>query len=98
VEIVSCRAWIDAELLVVRPQVVVCLGATAAQALLGKAFRVTRQRGEVVSLSTANFKSAASAIASWHPSAILRAPTSEQRAQMRAELESDLRRAKSLCK
>jgi uracil-DNA glycosylase len=96
VEIVSCRAWIDAELLVVRPKFVVCLGATAAQALLGKSFRVTRQRGEIVQLSTANFDSAANAVATWHPSAILRAPTSERRAEMLEDLTQDLQKSRRL--
>jgi uracil-DNA glycosylase len=47
-EIAACRPWLEAELAVVRPQVLVCLGATAAQALLGRDFRVTRQRGQLV--------------------------------------------------
>src|SRR5205807_5446811 len=47
-EIEACKPWMEAEIAVVKPQLVVCLGATAAQALLGKAFSVTRQRGELL--------------------------------------------------
>ncbi|TDC01082.1 uracil-DNA glycosylase [Nonomuraea longispora] len=67
-EIDACRPWLDAELAVVRPKVVVVLGATAARALLGREFRVTRQRGEPVPLGDAL------AVATVHPSAVLRAP------------------------
>jgi uracil-DNA glycosylase len=52
-EIQACRPWIDAELAAVKPQVLVCLGATAAQALLGKEFRITRRRGQTVDSSLA---------------------------------------------
>jgi uracil-DNA glycosylase family protein len=68
-EIAACRPWLDAELAVVEPRVLVCLGATAAQALLGKQFRVTRQRGELVESPLAPY-----VIATVHPSSILRAP------------------------
>ncbi|MEO3797962.1 UdgX family uracil-DNA binding protein [Nonomuraea sp. B10E15] len=67
-EIDACRPWLDAELAVVRPRVVVVLGATAARALLGREFRVTRHRGEPVPLGDAL------AVATVHPSAVLRAP------------------------
>lgn len=67
-EVTACRPWLDAELAVVRPEVVVVLGATAAQALLGRTFRVTRHRGEPVPLGDAL------AVATIHPSAVLRAP------------------------
>ncbi|RIK81046.1 MAG: uracil-DNA glycosylase [Planctomycetota bacterium] len=90
VEIVACRAWIDAELLAIRPQFVVCLGATAAQTLLGKQFRLTRQRGEVVGNVAAGVDWPVAALASWHPAAILRAPTSAARAEMLDELVADL--------
>jgi DNA polymerase len=66
-EIAACRPWLEAELAVVRPTVLVCLGATAAQALLGRQFRVTRQRGELVDTELAPY-----AVATVHPSAILR--------------------------
>ena len=67
-EIAACRPWLDAEIEVVEPRVIVCLGATAAQALLGRDFRVTRRRGEVVDSGYG-----VPAIATVHPSSILRA-------------------------
>jgi DNA polymerase len=51
IEIAACRAWLDAEIEVVKPEVIVCLGATAAQALLGRSFRVTQQRGQALSFA-----------------------------------------------
>jgi DNA polymerase len=71
-EIAACRPWLDAEVAVLKPRVLVCLGATAAQALLGRDFRVSRQRGEVVESPLA-----AKAIATVHPSSILRAEDRE---------------------
>ena len=73
-EIAACRRWLDAELAVIRPRVLVCLGATAAQALLGRTFRVTRQRGEFVESPLAPFVTA-----TVHPSSILRADGEEAR-------------------
>jgi uracil-DNA glycosylase len=67
-EIAACRPWLEAEIEVVEPRVIVCLGATAAQALLGREFRVTRRRGEVVDSGYG-----VPAIATVHPSSILRA-------------------------
>jgi DNA polymerase len=67
-ELAACRPWLEAELAVVRPRVLVCLGATAAQSLLGKQFRVTRHRGEWVESDLAGHVAA-----TIHPSAILRA-------------------------
>jgi uracil-DNA glycosylase len=67
-EISACRPWLDAELDVVKPRVLVCLGATAAQALLGRDFRVTKRRGEPVESELD-----AVVIATVHPSSILRA-------------------------
>jgi DNA polymerase len=78
-EIRACRPWLDAELGAIRPAAVVCLGATAAQALLGRSFKVTQRRGEIVSSSFAPM-----AMGTVHPSSILRAPDDETR---RAELE-----------
>ena len=75
-EIAACRPWLDAELQVVRPAVLVCLGATAAQALLGRQFRVTRQRGEPV-----DSELAPCAVATVHPSAILRANGEDRKAE-----------------
>jgi uracil-DNA glycosylase family protein len=67
-EIAACRPWLDAELEVIRARVLVCLGATAAQALLGRDFRVSRQRGELVESDLAE-----NVIATVHPSSVLRA-------------------------
>jgi len=73
-EIAACLPWLRAELEVVGPEAVVCLGATAAQALLGPSFRVTRQRGQWLSTPWAR-----RVLATVHPSAILRAPDDESR-------------------
>jgi uracil-DNA glycosylase len=89
-EIAACRAWLDAELALVRPRVIVCLGATAAQALLGRNFRITQRRGEVVSGSLGNV------VATYHPSAVLRAPDADARQKLRQALIDDLRVAARL--
>ena len=79
-EIQACRPWLDAELAVVKPKILVCLGATAAQSLLGKEFRVSRQRGEIIESPLAPH-----VVATVHPSSILRAQDDESRhSQMRA--------------
>ena len=67
-EIAACRPWLEAELETVKPEVLVCLGATAAQALLGRQFRVTRERGRPVESDLAP-----KVVATIHPSAVLRA-------------------------
>jgi uracil-DNA glycosylase family protein len=90
-EIMACRPWLDVELQVLKPRVVVCLGATAAQAILGRTFRVTRQRGQPHELD-----SGAKAIATHHPSAVLRSPDQAARHRMRRELAADLSIAASL--
>jgi len=84
-EIAACYPWLDREIAVVQPKVIVCLGATAGQALLGKEFRVTRQRGVVLESPLAG-----AVIATVHPSAVLRAPDVESRRQARAEFVNDL--------
>ncbi len=86
-EIQACRPWLDAELAVVRPGVLVCLGASAAQSLLGKDFSVTRQRGQLVPSPLAPH-----VIATVHPSSILRAPDSETRQSEMSKFVSDLKR------
>nr|WP_143827963.1 UdgX family uracil-DNA binding protein [Anaeromyxobacter sp. Fw109-5] len=86
-EVRACRPWLDAELRLVRPRAVVCLGATAAQALLGKGFRVTRSRGEPLASPLAPI-----VLATVHPSAILRAPDDETRAAELSRFVEDLRR------
>ena len=73
-ETAACRPWLDAEIAVVRPQAVVCLGATAAQALLGRGFKVRPQRGRFVPSRLAPL-----VMATVHPSSILRAPDDKTR-------------------
>lgn len=73
-EIAACRPWLDAEIEVVRPEVIVCLGATAAQALLGNKLRVSQRRGEMIASGLAPLITA-----TVHPSSILRAPDDETR-------------------
>jgi uracil-DNA glycosylase family protein len=84
-EVEACRPWLDAELDRVRPRVVGLLGATAAKALLGPAFRVSRERGQVLEVDFA-----AAAVATYHPSSVLRGPP-EEREDAYAELVADLR-------
>ena len=74
VEIAACRPWLQAEIALVKPDVIVALGATAAQALLGAKFRVTKQRGEFLESPLAPY-----VMATVHPSSILRAPDDETR-------------------
>lgn len=74
IEIVACRPWLDAEIAVVRPEVIVCLGATAAQALLGRNFKVSIDRGKFVQSPLAP-----QVLATVHPSSILRAQDDESR-------------------
>jgi uracil-DNA glycosylase len=85
-EIRACEPWLAAELEVVHPTVLVCLGATAAQALLGKDFRVTQMRGQWLQSGHAE-----RTMATVHPSSILRAPDPETRATQYAEFVNDLR-------
>ena len=73
-EIAACRPWLEAELAVLEPEVLVCLGATAAQAMLGKSFRVTQMRGRIF-----RQEHGLSVMATVHPSSILRAPDDEAR-------------------
>ena len=84
-EIAACRPWLDAELAVVEPRVLVCVGATAAQALLGRQFRVTRDRGKPVESELAEH-----VLATIHPSAILRADPAS-REQQYASFVADLK-------
>ena len=85
-EIQACSPWLEAELQTVRPKILVCMGATAAQALLGKQFSVTRLHGQTVPSPHARF-----AIATMHPSSILRAIDSASRQRQMAEFMNDLR-------
>jgi len=85
-EMAACRPWLDAELEVVEPDVVVCLGATAAQALIGRDFRVSRQRGELVDSPLARY-----VLATVHPSSILRQRDDASREAEYAAFVEDLR-------
>jgi uracil-DNA glycosylase len=89
-EVAACRPWLDAEIAVVQPDVLVCLGATAAQALLGRDFRVTRDRGEPVDSDLARH-----VLATVHPSSILRADPENREAE-RAAFVHDLEVVASL--
>jgi uracil-DNA glycosylase len=84
-EINACRPWLDAELAQVRPEVLVCLGATAAKALLGRSFRVTQSRGQFVDSDLAPLTTA-----TVHPSSILRARSDEEREEAYREFVADL--------
>lgn len=87
----ACLPWLQAELTVVDPTLIVCLGATAARALLGPTFRVTKQRGEVLELATP--VGVRPVLATVHPSAVLRA-TAEERTRAFGGLVADLRTAR----
>jgi len=91
IEIQACRPWIESEIRVVRPQVLVCLGATAARALLGEDFRVNSQRGQLVDSEFAPY-----ATATVHPSSILRAPDEDARDAQMAGFVKDLKRIAKL--
>jgi uracil-DNA glycosylase family protein len=86
IEIAACRPWLEAEVAAIHPELIVCLGATAAQALMGKAFRVTQDRGRLLPHPWAN-----SVLATIHPSALLRVTDSERRASEYAQFVQDLR-------
>ncbi len=76
IEIAACRPWLEAEVAAIQPELIVCLGATAAQALMGRTFRVTQDRGKILKHPWAK-----SLLATVHPSALLRFPDPEQREQ-----------------
>ena len=84
-EIQACRPWLDAEISVTRPQIIICLGASAAQALLGKEFSVTRQRGRFVPSPLAP-----RVMATVHPSSILRAQDDNSRREQKQAFIRDL--------
>ena len=90
-EIGACRPWLDAELELIEPDVLVCLGATAAQALLGRQFRVSKDRGKFVPSPLAPH-----VLATVHPSAILRAPDDESRHAEMARFTDDLKKVGAL--
>jgi len=86
----ACAPWLGAEIRVVQPRILVCLGATAAQALLGKDFRVTKQRGQWI-----ESEHASKTLATYHPSAILRAPDPEMREEQYRNFVADLVKVES---
>lgn len=86
-EIAACRPWLDAELDLLKPEVVVCLGATAAQALISKDFKVSQRRGELIDSPLAPH-----VIATVHPSSILRAPDEHARHEAYASFVADLKK------
>ena len=88
-EISACRPWLDAEIGVVKPRVIVCLGSTAAQAVIGPKFKVTLQRGIFVPSELAEYVTA-----TVHPSSILRAPTDEARRSERVRFVDDLKKVR----
>ena len=87
-EIRACRPWLQAEVDAVSPRRILCLGATAAGAVIGKDFRITQQRGEVIATPFCDWT-----MATYHPSALLRVPDPEARESMRTALTGDLRAA-----
>jgi uracil-DNA glycosylase len=91
VEISACRPWLEAEIASTHPKVIVCLGATAAQSLLGRDFRVTQHRGELLDSSLAPH-----VMATVHPSSILRAPDEATRHEEMWGLADDLRKISRL--
>jgi uracil-DNA glycosylase family protein len=85
-EVKACRPWLEAELRAVQPAVVVCLGATAAQSMLGASFKLMKERGQLVSSPIAP-----RVVATIHPSAVLRAPDSQGRRAAYEMLVADLK-------
>ena len=86
-EIAACRPWLEAEIGLIKPKVIVCLGATAAQALLGPKFRVSKQRGQFIESTLAPY-----ILATVHPSSILRAPDDETRRVEKRRFIDDLKK------
>ena len=84
-EVTACKPWIEAEFAAIKPRAVVCLGATAAQAILGRDFRITKQRGEIRATDYAPITTA-----TWHPAAILRVPEEDATQRMYDALADDL--------
>lgn len=86
-EIRACRPWLEAEINLIQPQIIVCLGATAAQSIFGNTYRLTKERGEFVRNSWAPHVTS-----TVHPSAVLRAPDEEQRHAEYARFVADLKK------
>ncbi len=92
-EVAACRPWLEAEISLVKPKVIVCLGATAAQALLGPQFRVSKQRGQFIESTLAPY-----IVATVHPSSILRAPDETRRDEKRKFIDDLKKVARVLAK
>lgn len=90
-EITACRPWLDAEIRVIKPRAIICLGSTAAQAVIGPKFRVSIQRGKFVESDLADYVTA-----TVHPSSILRAPSDEARRSERARFVEDLKKIRKV--
>jgi DNA polymerase len=90
-EIRACQPWLEAEVEVIKPKVIVCLGATAAQSLLGSKFRLTKERGVALEHPWADH-----VVATIHPSAILRAPDAVQRNEEYSRFVTDLKAIRKL--
>ena len=86
-EITACRPWLHAEINLIHPRVIICLGSTAAQAILGPKFKVSTQRGTFVQSPLAPFVTA-----TVHPSSILRAPSDDRRHEEMARFIADLKK------
>jgi len=87
-EMAACRPWLEAEIEAIKPAMIVCLGSTAAQVILGPSFRITRDHGRILSTPWAPWT-----MATYHPSALLRVPDETTRARMQEQFLHDLRRA-----
>ena len=85
-DIAACRPWLEAQLRLVEPKLVICLGSTAGQAIFGPAFRVTKQRGKVLESALAK-----KVVATVHPSSLLRQPDEESRVREYRNFVGDLR-------
>ena len=92
-EIAACRPWLDTEIALVKPRAIICLGATAAQALLGRGFKVTAHRGEFIESPLAPL-----VLATVHPSSLLRAPDEETRRRETKLFTDDLRKVQRALK
>jgi DNA polymerase len=84
-EVSACRPWLEAELELIKPEVLVCLGATAAQSLFGRSFRLTKVRGQLFESDWARWT-----MATYHPSAVLRAKQTDQADEVMAAFAADL--------
>jgi len=89
-EITACRPWLESEIAVIQPRAIICLGATAAQAVIGPKFKVSIQRGQFVASALAEYVTA-----TVHPSSILRAPGDEVRRSERARFVEDLKKIRA---